>query len=104
MPKGTEMKNKPKVFVFVAGGLTHHEIVSLERLQLATDTRIVPGSDQIYSPAEYLSYLEVLGKPETLQAFKDETLTRTEFDSAQPMNIDQLMSDENLLNVTLDFD
>lgn len=30
----TDMRNKPKVFVFVAGGLSHHEIVSLERLQI----------------------------------------------------------------------
>lgn len=41
----SDMLNKPKVFVFVAGGLSHHEIVSLERLQNSFDTRIVPGSD-----------------------------------------------------------
>jgi len=41
----SDMKNKPKVFVFVAGGLSHHEIVSLERLQASSNTRIVPGSD-----------------------------------------------------------
>jgi len=40
-----DMKNKPKVFVFVAGGMSHHEIVSLERLQMSSGTRIVPGSD-----------------------------------------------------------
>ena len=43
--KGSDMKNKPKVFVFIAGGMSHHEIVSLERLQASSNTRIVPGSD-----------------------------------------------------------
>ena len=28
----SDMLNRPKVFVFIAGGLSHHEIVSLERL------------------------------------------------------------------------
>jgi len=34
LPKAKlEMNKKPKIFVFVAGGLSHHEIVGLERLQ-----------------------------------------------------------------------
>jgi hypothetical protein len=100
----TDMKVKPKVFVFVAGGLSHHEIVSLERLQASSNTRIVPGSDQIYSPNEYLSYMETLSRPETLQTFKETMSQRDKQEAMESMNIDHMMNDENLLNVTLDFD
>lgn len=99
-----DMKNKPKVFVFIAGGLSHHEIVSLERLQISSNTRIVPGADQIYSPSEYLGYLETLAKTETLQQFKDEIMQRGKFENTEPLNIESMLGDENLLNVTLDFD
>lgn len=98
------MINRPKVFVFVAGGLSHHEIVSLERLQTQLDTRIVPGSDQIISPNDYLSNIETLNKKETLIQFKEDVLGAVKKDNMTDSTAEYNLGDEALLNVTLDFD
>lgn len=100
----SDMLNRPKVFVFVAGGLSHHEIVSLERLQTQLDTRIVPGSDQIISPNDYLSNIETLNKKETLIQFKEDVMGAVKKDNMTDSTTDYNLGDEALLNVTLDFD
>ena len=37
----------PRIFVFVFGGLSHHELVSIENLQEIINAQIIPGANEI---------------------------------------------------------
>mmetsp|Transcript_2080 Transcript_2080/g.3134 ORF Transcript_2080/g.3134 Transcript_2080/m.3134 type:complete len:170 (-) Transcript_2080:16-525(-) len=52
----------PRLFVFVFGGLSHHEICSIAELQKTLSAQIVPGSNEILTPTEFLTQLEELHK------------------------------------------
>ena len=69
-----DIYDNPRLFVFVAGGLSHHEVVSISNLQSEIPAQIIPGSNQIISCSEYLSQLESLHKKETIQNFKERIL------------------------------
>ena len=58
--------DNPRLFIFVAGGLSHHEVVSIANLQKELPAQIIPGSNQIISANEYLTQLESLHKRETM--------------------------------------
>lgn len=45
----------PRLFVYVTGGLSHHEVVNIANLQNQISAQIIPGSNEIYSVEEYLS-------------------------------------------------
>jgi hypothetical protein len=45
----TDFSNNPRLFTFVMGGLSHHEIVGISNLQNEISAQIVPGSNEIYS-------------------------------------------------------
>jgi hypothetical protein len=80
--------DNPRIFVFVIGGLSHHEIVSIANLQETLNAQIIPGGNEIIKPADLMSQLEKLHKKETDLAFvkslnsrdKDEGKQRKEED------------------------
>ena len=51
----TDIHNNPRLFVYVTGGLSHHEVVNIANLQGELPAQIIPGSNEIYSVEEYLS-------------------------------------------------
>ena len=61
-----DIYDNPRLFVFVAGGLSHHEVVSIANLQKEIPAQIIPGSNQIISVNDYLQQLESLHKKETM--------------------------------------
>ena len=50
-----DIYDNPRLFVFVAGGLSHHEVASIANLQNEIPAQIIPGSNEILSCNEYLS-------------------------------------------------
>lgn len=50
--KGKEQSllDNPRLFVFVLGGLSHHEMCSIAELQETLPAQIVPGSNEIITP------------------------------------------------------
>ena len=51
----TDIHNNPRLFVYVTGGLSHHEVVNIANLQGELPAQIIPGSNEIYNVEEYLS-------------------------------------------------
>jgi hypothetical protein len=49
-----DLSSNARSFLFVIGGLSHHEIVSLSNLQHECASQIIPGSNEIYSVKEYI--------------------------------------------------
>jgi hypothetical protein len=39
----------PRIFTFVVGGMSHHEVVGISLLQEELSAHIVPGSNEIFS-------------------------------------------------------
>ncbi len=83
---GSEFDNQdllenPRIFVFVIGGLSHHEIVSIANLQEVFNAQIIPGSNEILNTKEYLQQLEKLHKKETDAAFLKKAEKPEEFDN-----------------------
>lgn len=52
----------PRLFVYVIGGLSHHEICQAAVLQENLNAQIVLGSNEILTPNEFLKNLENLHK------------------------------------------
>lgn len=64
-----DIHNNPRQFVFVTGGMSHHEVVNIANLQAELNSQIIPGSNEIFSVGEYLNQLGSLHKPNTLRDF-----------------------------------
>jgi hypothetical protein len=61
--------SNPRSFLFVVGGLSHHEIVSISNLQHECASQIIPGSNEVYSVKEYIDQMEILNKPDSIKDF-----------------------------------
>ena len=85
----------------MAGGLSHHEIVSINNLKDEINCQVISGSNQIISPKEFIAQLEVLHKIETEKKFEDEIL-RGELKKEEAQDTDKLLQDDDLDN-TLDY-
>lgn len=60
----------PRIFVFVLGGLSQHEVVSIANLQDTLNAQVIPGANEILKNAkEFMSQIERLHKKESDQAF-----------------------------------
>ena len=70
----TDIHNNPRLFVYVTGGLSHHEVVNIANLQAEIPAQIIPGSNEIYSVEEYLTQMGSLHKRETLVEFKSKIM------------------------------
>jgi hypothetical protein len=44
---GQAVLDNPRLFVFILGGLSHHEMCSISELQKTLPAQIVPGSNEI---------------------------------------------------------
>ena len=58
----SDMLENPRIFVYVIGGLSHHEMCSIAELQNKIKAQIVPGSNEIITPNQFLKQLEDLHK------------------------------------------
>ena len=60
----SEILNNPRIILFVIGGLSHHEIVSLNKIQQEGNIQcqIIAGSTSIMKPSEMLEYLKDIHK------------------------------------------
>jgi len=65
----SDIHNNPRLFVYVTGGISHHEVVNIANLQKELNAQIIPGSNEIFSVDEYLTQLSGLHKPNTLPDF-----------------------------------
>ncbi len=61
--------DNPRIFVFVIGGLSHHEIVSIANLQESLNAQVIPGANEIIKPGELMNQLQKLHKKENDIAF-----------------------------------
>ena len=66
-----DIHNNPRLFVYVTGGLSHHEVVNIANLQTEIPAQIIPGSNEIFSVEEYLNQLGSLHKRETIADFNN---------------------------------
>jgi hypothetical protein len=48
------LTESPRIFIFMIGGLSHHEIVSIANLQESLNAQIIPGSNEILDPLLFL--------------------------------------------------
>ena len=65
------MAHNPRLFTFVIGGMSHHEVVSISNLQQELAAHIVPGSNEIFSSSRFIDELETLAKPDVSRDFSD---------------------------------
>ena len=73
----TDIHNNPRLFVYITGGLSHHEVVNIANLQGEIPAQIIPGSNEIYNVEEYLAQMGSLHKRETLVEFKNKIMTES---------------------------
>ena len=59
---GKALLDNPRLFVFVFGGLSHHEMCCMAELQANFPAQIVPGSNEIITANTFLKQLEILHK------------------------------------------
>lgn len=52
--KKQDVLENPRIFLFVLGGLTHHEIASISNLQKTFNSQIIPGSNEIIASKDYM--------------------------------------------------
>ena len=98
----SDASSNPRIFTFVAGGLSHHEIVSLHTLETELSCQVVSGSNQIISPRDFIAQLEVLHKIETEKKFEDDILRGELIKTDEAHDTDKLLQDDDLDN-TLDY-
>ncbi|GME71230.1 unnamed protein product [[Candida] boidinii] len=55
--------NRPKMFVFVAGGLTQSEITEFSRLEEKVNKNIFVGTDEIYSTNDLIGDIRLMDSP-----------------------------------------
>ena len=67
----TDIHSNPRLFVYVTGGLSHHEVVNIANLQQEIPAQIIPGSNEIVSVEEYLTQLGSLHRREVLSEFNE---------------------------------
>jgi len=60
-----DVLENPRIFVFVFGGLSHHEVSAISNLQETLRAQIIPGANEIISCKEFLKQLENLHRKET---------------------------------------
>ena len=65
-----DIHSNPRLFVYVTGGLSNHEVVNIANLQSQLSAQIIPGSNEIFTVEEYLSQVGNLHRAETLADFK----------------------------------
>lgn len=80
----SDIQNNPRLFVFVAGGLSHHEVVNIANLQKELPAQIIPGSNEIFSVQEYLDQLESLHRKENIMQFKDQVMKEASWGEKGP--------------------
>lgn len=49
-----DVVENPRIFVFVIGGLSHHEIVSIANLQESLNAQVIPGANEIIKTKDFL--------------------------------------------------
>lgn len=97
------MLENPRIFVFVIGGLTHHEMCSITILQETLNAQIIPGSNEIVTPKEFLTQLENLHKKENDSHFvkameSGEAFSKDDDDSDNELEDDDTKSDTYAIN------
>ena len=70
--ENNESATNPKMFLFVVGGLSHHELVSISNLKKESSSQIIPGSNQIISPKQFIEQMENMHKQETIEEFENQ--------------------------------
>ena len=101
-----DIHNNPRIFVFVAGGLSHHEVVNIANLQSEIPAQIIPGSNEIYSVEEYLNQLGSLHKRETLVEFNHRIMNEAAIYGADNADDSELLGDPDIdpeLDFTINF-
>lgn len=78
------MLDNPRIFVFVLGGLSHHEMCCMAELQNNLPAQIIPGSNEIITPKMFLKQLENLHKVDIRKLRQGDS---SELDSAQFMGV-----------------
>lgn len=58
----SDLLENPRIFVYVVGGLSHHEMCAIAELQNKIKAQIVPGSNEILTSNQFLKQLEELHK------------------------------------------
>lgn len=69
--ENNESATNPKMFLFIVGGLSHHEIVSISNLKKESSSQIIPGSNQIISPKEFIEQMEHMNQEDTIDEFEN---------------------------------
>lgn len=99
-----DIHNNPRLFLFVSGGLSHHEVVNIANLQQEIPAQIIPGSNEIFSVEEYLSQLSSLHKRETIAEFNHRIMNEAAIYEAE--NESELLGDQDVdpeLDFTINF-
>ena len=89
---GESLMDNPRLFVYVIGGLSHHEICSIAELQQKMNAQIVPGTNQIVTPTEFLDQLEKIHKIDIKKMKAGDTGENEEFAAALGFGTSQSMT------------
>ena len=89
-----DLLENPRIFVYVIGGISHHEICSIAEMQKTLSAQIVPGSNEIITPNQFLKQLEKLHKVDLKKIKQGDTTDQEEF--AQLMGISGTLSETQL--------
>lgn len=101
-----DIHNNPRLFVYVTGGLSHHEVVNIANLQAELPAQIIPGSNEIFTVEEYLTQLSSLHKAETLAAFNSRIMSEAAIYEANEDQEDELLGNPEIdpdLDFTINF-
>lgn len=101
-----DIHNNPRLFVYVTGGLSHHEVVNIANLQAELPAQIIPGSNEIFTVEEYLTQLNSLHRTETLAEFNSRIMSEAAIYEANEDNEDELLGNPEAdpdLDFTINF-
>lgn len=75
----SDFLDKPRLFIFVLGGLSHHEICSIAELQNELRVQIIPGSNEILTASAFFKQLLNLHKVDIKKLSQGDTTYMEEF-------------------------
>ena len=86
-----DIHSNPRLFVYVTGGLSNHEVVNIANLQGEIPAQIIPGSNEIFNVEAYLQQLGSLHRRETLVEFKNRIMSEAAVYEAENVDDDELL-------------
>jgi len=96
----SDILENPRLFIYVIGGLSHHEICSISEMQQTFKAQIVPGSNEILTHHQFLNQLLRLHKADIKKLQQGDTTDMEDFAyllglASQHLNNDSTIDIEN---------